>query len=81
MEKRLMAKWSGGSLNNGRVACVVVKLPKVDIFDFEKIKSKNFNKGADPRLRMTCGDWNWIIRGGGEANGDVELRYITKDDG
>jgi uncharacterized metal-binding protein len=54
MEKRLMAERSGGSLDHGGVACVVVKLPKVDRFDFKKIKSKNFKKGANPRLKTAC---------------------------
>ncbi len=55
-----MAKRSGGSPDHGGVAWrgaarVVVKLPEMDISDFEKIKSKNFKKGMDLRLRMTFG--------------------------
>jgi hypothetical protein len=50
-----MAEQSGGSLDHGGVACVVVKLPEVDRSDFEKFKSKNFKKEVDLRLRMTCG--------------------------
>ncbi len=55
-----MAKRSGGSPDHGGVAWrgaarVVVKLPEMDISDFEKIKSKNFKKAVDPRLRTACG--------------------------
>ncbi len=50
-----MAMRSGGSPDHSGVARVVVKLPEMDISDFEKIKSKNFKKGMDLRLRMTFG--------------------------
>jgi hypothetical protein len=42
MEKRLMAERSRWSPYHGGVACVVVKLPEVNRYDFEKIKSNNF---------------------------------------
>lgn len=54
MEKRLMAERSERSSDHGGVARVVVKLPKVDRSDFKKIKSKNFKKGANPRLKRAC---------------------------
>jgi hypothetical protein len=54
MEKQLMAKRSGGSLDHGGVAHEAVRFPEVDRSNFEKIKSKNFKKRADPRLRITC---------------------------
>ncbi len=50
-----MAEQSGGSPDHSGVARVVVKLPEMDISDFEKIKSKNFKKAVDPRLRTACG--------------------------
>lgn len=54
MGKRLMAERSKGSPDHSRVARVVVKLHEVDRSDFENYKSKNFKKGADPRLRTAC---------------------------
>jgi hypothetical protein len=51
MEKRLMAERSGGIPDHVGVVCVVVKLHEVDKSNFEKIKAKNFKKGADPKLR------------------------------
>lgn len=50
-EKRLMAERSEGSPDYSGVTRVAVRLHEMDISYFEKIKSKNFKKGADPRLR------------------------------
>jgi hypothetical protein len=54
MEKWLIVEQSGGSPNQGGVSRVVVKLPEVDRYDFEKIKFNNFKKRVDLRLRMAC---------------------------
>jgi hypothetical protein len=59
----------------------VVKLPKIDRFDFEKIKSKNFKKRPDLRQRAACGGWKWTIRGGGEANKAVGPWFIAMGGG
>lgn len=53
--KRLVAERYGGSPNHGGEVRVVVKLPEVERFDFKKIRSKNFKKVADLRLRTACG--------------------------
>jgi hypothetical protein len=46
-----VAEWSGRSLDHGGGTCVVVEHPKVDISDFEKIKSKNCKKVANLESR------------------------------
>jgi hypothetical protein len=67
MGKRLVAERSRGSSDHDGVARVTVKLLKVDRFDFEKIKYKNFKKRVELRLRVACGGCNLTIHGGGEA--------------
>jgi hypothetical protein len=37
------------------MARVAMELPEVDIYDFEKIKYKNFKNWVDPGLRTTRG--------------------------
>jgi hypothetical protein len=53
MKKWLMAERSGETRDHGGMTIVAMKLLEVDRSEFEKIKSNNFNKGADQRLRTT----------------------------
>jgi hypothetical protein len=53
--KQMAAERSGRNPNHSGIVRLVVKLSKVDKSDFEKIKSKNFKKVVDLRLRAVCG--------------------------
>jgi hypothetical protein len=76
----LAAERSGGSPEHSSVALVVVEFLKVDRSDFEKFKSKISRKRPDPRTGMTDEGCNRTFRGGGKADGPIELRQVAKGD-
>jgi hypothetical protein len=50
----MAAKRGEGSSDHDGEVCVVVELPEVGRFDFEKIKFKNFENVTDAGVRAAC---------------------------
>jgi hypothetical protein len=75
MESGLMANGSDEADEQSGVVRLRVEFPKVDRYEFEKPKSKNFKEVADPRVGTTGGG---RIRTVGVEERPAELVNIDK---